>query len=228
MRRTFWRYHSAEGVLLFGRKRLPTKDPRGKKVIYVTPNGHGGWVLGKPPGADAILYMLRWLVEAVSARVRDPIFWAEGEGDADALIDAGVFATSHHQAANRSTPEQAEWLRGHMGEVFVCADLDGPGAACAVRRYDQLRAVGIPARRLKIVAPHMDVCRAVGKGADVRDHLDAGHPVSALRPVKLARIRAVAERATPADFTSAGYFPPCERCDGPGCIGWHPTIVERS
>jgi len=222
MRRTSWAYQSQIGNFLFGRKRIATNDARGKKVIYTDRYGYGA---KKPPGADAILYRLPDLLAA--CLTADLIVWGEGEGDADALRAAGVFATSHHQGASRSTPEQAEWLRGYRGEVVVCADLDKPGAACAVRRYDQLRAVGIPTRRLRIVAARMDVCRTVGKGADVRDHLDAGHPVSALRTVEIPKIRAAAERATPADYTSAGYFLPPGGCDcaRPGCIGWHPQVV---
>jgi hypothetical protein len=81
--------------------------------------------------------------------------------------------------------------------VFLVADADAAGAACAVRRYDLLRAVGIPARRLRLLVPARGY-------KDAADHLVAGHPLSEFRRWSLDAMREIAATA-PTPTKGRGY-----------------------
>lgn len=121
----------------------------------------------------------------------------EGEKDAEAVTAAGLPALSHWGGAQRFTVEQAERFRRYRGRVVLITDNDAAGAADALLRYERLRAVGIPSRRLFVVR-----ARA---GKDAADHLAAGFAVAQFRPVSLDRLRAVAATAPPPRTTALAY-----------------------
>lgn len=191
-----WWYHDAEGRAVFQHYRYPRRptedDPREKGYGYRVPTGvvNGrvqGWNNIKPPEADALLYRLPWVLAN-----RDALLLStEGERDVDAARGIGLLATSHHGGAGKFTVAQAESLAGHRGPIWLIADNDVAGAVDVTQRYDRLRAVGIPARRLRVwrVAPSH-------KGADLRDHIEAGYDLGDLRRADLDQLRELADQST--------------------------------
>jgi hypothetical protein len=188
-------------------------DPTGRTKHFWYLHGHNNWRLawdGKPPAnlANRLLYRVDLLQTVI--RAREPyIFWTEGEKDAHAggalLVRAGVArvysapeerfaygpATSHHGGANKATIQQAAHFRRYRGTVLVAADDDDPGYACALRRYELLRAVNVRAR---IVRAADEVGGGLGMGADIADHVRAGYGLAELVPVPEGALRAGAER----------------------------------
>lgn len=142
-----------------------------KQILYRRPSAPGNndpylALCGKPPGdlADRCLFGLSGLRRGLAAGVR-AVFWTEGEKDCRAadelLCDADLavefsplhwtgVAVSHHGGAGQATPQQAEHFRGYRGRVYVAVDWDDAGAACALRRRELLRALGV---RTKLVRP---------------------------------------------------------------------------
>ncbi len=164
-------------------------------------DAHCVWVNRKPPGADDFLYRLPELYAALRKRTAEPIYWCEGEKDADALATLGVLATSHHQAAAHATEAQAAWLKPAR-RIVLLADRDVPGAACALHRHRLLRAVGVDPARIR--------CCVAAEGKDAADHVEAGYDLDDLVPVRADDLYRAAARATPATYQRAGYSPPGE------------------
>jgi hypothetical protein len=182
------------------RWRLDPPVPRPKSFSYRWRQGPGlALVNRKPDAADRYLYRLPELLAALTTAVA--IYWTEGERCCDALRALGAVATSHHGGAGKATRAQARWFKGYRGTVILVADRDAPGAADALRRYELLRAVGIPSSRLLVVR-----ARVPGLGADAADHVAAGLGLDDFKRVRLSRLREVAATVTPADYRNAGYW----------------------
>lgn len=219
-RSALYKYYNEHGELLFERPKYRTDQPYPRHKVVTYRYGVGaGWASGgdyspilikeKHPFADAYLYRLPQLLTAV--REGAPIWWTEGESDADALWNEyELCATSHHGGAGKIHPEQVEWFRGHTGLVFLCYDLDADsprggnvGAFDVVMRYDFLRSVGL--RDDQIIVCHA----AVGK--DARDHLDSGRDpgsmisISDLTPLRNKAVLTISDG--PA-WNRLGYGPP--------------------
>jgi hypothetical protein len=116
-----------------------------------------------------LLYNLDEVRAAIKAG--EPIWFPEGEHDADTLILAGKVATAHH-GAGRFTPAQAEHLRGAR-RIILALDIDpddayghNAGASNLIDRLEALTRVRVPERRIQVVRPRL--------GKDVTDHLDQG------------------------------------------------------
>src|SRR3954471_328465 len=107
-RRMSWWYHNAKSRRVFQHyryARTPTPDnPRSKGYGYRYLVGHNDWVNGKPPGADALIYRL----PIVLANPDELLLSVEGERDADAALDLGTLATTHHGGAGKFTAAMAE------------------------------------------------------------------------------------------------------------------------
>lgn len=149
-----------------------------------------------------LLYNLPAVTRA--AYVGGTIWWTEGEKDADSLIKLGIPATTHWQGAGRATVAQAEWLT-NASQVVLLYDVDkddahggNAGAKDVLRRYEILRAYGLPRDRISV--GHA----AVGK--DVTDHLEAGLGLDELVWLtSLWEIRRKAEQTTRSTFSACGY-----------------------
>lgn len=223
-------YRDPSGAVVFEKVRIPVggDGQRDKTFRYrhwapVEPHGWA-WEWCKPPGADGYLYHLPDLLGAKASG--DDIWWCEGEKDADRLEEEDVITTSHHGGAGKVTARQAEWFRGHPGRVILLYDRDedgptgaNPGAYDVVRRYDMLRAVGIPSERIGVAGP------AVGK--DIFDHLNAGQPLDAIEWVAdLDPFREKAKRGN--GFGAWGYVEvPPDLTEAIARIerdGWHPEV----
>lgn len=173
-----------------------------KSFLYRWPNPYSptGWTWRMPPWADYMLYGLEklWPIKTARESAKWCVYLCEGERDADSISALGsprVVAVAHHGGAGKFTAAQAAYFEGWLGRVVVCADMDPAGAACALARYDRLRAVGIRPSRLAIHYP-------AGKylpGRDMSDHLRDGHPLTDLIPANLERLRKRVQRMTPAE-----------------------------
>jgi hypothetical protein len=200
-------YVDADGVEVFRiiKWRLVPPVPRPKEFTYRYRPGRGCPSINrKPANADDFLYRLQELLAALPTA--DRIFWTEGEKDADAVRAAGGEATSHHDGAGKATIMQARWLKGYTGTIDLVADRDIPGADCAVRRYDLLRKVGIPAERLRIViAADKATPDVEHPGTDAFDHIAFGLGLDDFQRVSIATAQRYAATLTPALRLQAGY-----------------------
>ncbi len=170
----------------------------------------------KYPGARDYFHSLLYNLPLLLA---DPaeVWLTEGEKDSDALVRAGLAALSHWQGAQNFTEGQAEHFRGYRGRVVLAADADVAGAADVVRRYDLLRAVGIPEDRIRLVV-------AASGLKDAHDHLAAGHSVTDFREWSVEAMRKIGRRAPAPSRGGRDYDP------GPPISTWRAqaeTNAER-
>ena len=165
-------YHDADGEVIYEVVRYDPKDFRQRR-----PNGRGGWVW-KLDGIDRVLYRLPAVHAA--AKAGDTIYVTEGEKDADALVRAGVCATTAAQGAGKwhtvaSVARDA--LRG--AHVVIVGDRDKAG-------QDHVRDV---AASLVDVAASITVAEPAGDHHDAADHLGAGCGVDEFKLVASTAIR---------------------------------------
>lgn len=232
-----YKFYDEYGRVIFEKVRRPldAPPPRDKTFFYrhtVEGFTDGGMERAnlKPSYADDYLYHLTDLLRAKASGA--DVWWTEGEKDADKLeefLDAPDCTVSHHGGAGKISPEQVGWFRDHTGYVGLLMDLDAddehganPGAYDVIRRYDLLRAVGLPRERLRVFAP------AVGK--DVYDHLTAGKGIADLVPV--TDLRPLREKALRGNgFSGWGYGDAETRALGEALgsrgEGWKVTVVQR-
>ncbi|MBD8583451.1 hypothetical protein IFT90_02630 [Frigoribacterium sp. CFBP 8766] len=196
---TSYPFCDLSGEVLFEKIRfelLPGRAGRAKEFRYFDPESQR---YRKPADADRWLYRLPEVTAAIAACAT--IHWTEGEKDADALVAAGVEATSHHQGAGRVTPEQAAWLRNATSIVlWVDKDVEYPevGAYDAARRHDLLLAAGVPGARIAFVC-----ARGAGR-KDAYDHLQRHSPDEA-QPVAKQAVARLAALYSPASSSRLGY-----------------------
>jgi Protein of unknown function (DUF3987) len=166
-----YRYTDEHGELLYVKERREPKDFRVRR-----PDGRGGWVYSLG-GTRRVLYRLPELAPAIAAG--STIYVVEGEKDADRLAALGETATCNHDGAARAgqrpkwRPEYGECLRG--ADVVIVADRDEPGEvhARAIAADLSAKAKSVIIVQAAVTAP----------GADVSDHLDAGHSLGDLVPL---------------------------------------------
>jgi hypothetical protein len=139
--------------------------------------------------ADSAMYHLPELLWALNAD--EPVWWCEGEKDADALRGVGLVATSHWQGATSATRGQCRWFATGTGPIRLVADVDDAGAACVIHRRRLLLAAGVARSRIRIVKPphpHKDAAAAIEAGVS---------PLRFRRP-READLMAAARRYKPA------------------------------
>lgn len=117
--------------------------------------------------AEKAMYHLPELVWAL--RAGEPVWWCEGEKDADAIRGVGGYATSHWQGAGHATRDQAKWFVGSSSLIRLVVDVDksGCGAQCVIARKRLLLSAGVARSRIRIVAPphpHKDAAAAIEVG----------------------------------------------------------------
>ena len=165
-----YKYLDQDGELLFVKVRY---EPKGFAVKR--PDGRGGWVW-KIGGASRVLYRLPEVVAAI--RDRKTVFLVEGEKDADRLAALGHVATCNYDGAAKEGqrtkwhPRYGDALKG--ADVVIIADCDEAGEAHARAAYMDLKGKAASVRIVQAVIEF--------KGADVSDHLDAGHKIDDLVP----------------------------------------------
>jgi hypothetical protein len=137
--------------------------------------------------AEKALYHLPEVLWALQAD--EPVYWCEGEKDADALRGLGAVATSHWQGALHATRDQAHWFARGAGPVYLVSDVDDAGAACVIVRKRLLLGEGVKRSRMKIIAPphpYKDAAEAIG----------AGRALAQFRTPSESRLTAAATRYT--------------------------------
>jgi len=167
-----YKYTGEDGGLLFVKVRY---EPKG--FTQKRPDGRGDWIwnLGR---TRRVLYRLPEVLAAV--KEGKTVFLVEGEKDADRLASLGLAATCNFDGASKDgqrskwRPEYGDMLRG--ADVVIIGDRDEAGEAHARTAYADLKG---KAASLRIVQ-----AAVTSKGADVSDHLDAGHGLDDLEPVE--------------------------------------------
>ena len=169
-------YRDAAGVVVGRCERRealevdPEKGKRTKTFVWRRPDGAGGWERGMPRPCP--LYRLPELLAARAAGA--PVWWVEGEKNADALAAAGVVAVSGPNGARSGwRPEYAAELAG--ADVVVVADRDEPGEAYARQVSAELAGV---ATSVRVVRTPVEA-----RGADASDHLAAGLSLEQFEPL---------------------------------------------
>jgi hypothetical protein len=148
------------------------KDARGLLYMRVTrtssktfPTQHwdknnGRWVYGWP--STAIPYRLP---ELLAAPVTEPVWFCEGEKDADNVAALGLIATTNPGGAGKWQPELTQWFKGKH-QVNILEDNDGAGR----EHTNKIRAA------LHSVVPSIVVIPfpELPEKGDVSDWLEAG------------------------------------------------------
>lgn len=111
-------YTDENGTLLYQVVRYVPKAFRQRR-----PDGNGGW-LWNMEGVRRVLYRLPIVLDAVKCGAT--IWIAEGEKDADTLVNQGVCATTPLGGAGKWRSEYADTLKGAT-KVVIVADADEPG-----------------------------------------------------------------------------------------------------
>ncbi|HYD55155.1 MAG TPA: toprim domain-containing protein [Gemmatimonadaceae bacterium] len=213
-------YPDERGRVLLRKRRFDPKDFRmqarkAENCVWVRPLV----LTARYPKAaayfDGLLFNLRLLLE-------DPprLALTEGEKDAQWLTAAGLPTLSHWGGAQHFTAEQANRFRSYRGRLILVADKDPAGAADVLVRYRRLLAVGVPARRVRIV-------RAAGgrRNKDAADHIAAGYGPDEFVPVDMTRLHALAAAAPPPGRAGRGYDPAVWATD---LSTWRPTVLTPS
>lgn len=147
--------------LLYQKVRLEPKTFRHRRP---SANGQWEWNLGD---VKRVLYRLP---ELLAADPEEPVFYVEGEKDADRLLSAGIVATTAGGAADWR-PEMALSLAGR--DVVILPDNDEPG-----RKHALVVARHIVSKALRVRMVELPGLPAKG---DVSDWLDAGGTIDELR-----------------------------------------------
>lgn len=166
--------------------------------IYWPETGRSRWFDGEGKD-DGIVHPLLYRRDLFAQADRsEHAFICEGEKDCDSLTAAGVLAvTAGGVGVFRA--DHARLFKGWRNRISIIRDRDAAGAWGAVRTYDALRAVGIPATSLRVARGR---CKA--EGSDAHDHLER-FTVEQFVSESIAAVRQIAGRATSDDFARSGY-----------------------
>lgn len=169
-------YRRADGESLFQVDRYEPKTFR--------PRLPGADVYGLPEGFKRVLYRLPEVVAAVQAG--EPIYFVEGEKDAENLAALGVCATTSGSASSWKR-ELAEPLRD--AEVIILPDNDDAGRKYASLVRNSLEGIAKSARLLALpnLKEHEDVSDWINRGGTL-EKLQA--LVAGVEDLRLPRITA--------------------------------------
>jgi hypothetical protein len=158
-------YRTAEGRPLHRTVRY--RDPKSfRQERY----DRGRWRPGVVGHVERVLYRLP---ELLAAPYTEPVYFPEGEKDADRLATLGLVATTTACGARCWEPHYARWLKGR--HVVILEDNDEDGRARSQRLARALRDVAASVQVISFA--HMP------EHSDVSDWLDAGGTIAALRRV---------------------------------------------
>ena len=184
-----WEYHDTNGDLVGLVIRFD--GPVGKTFRPVSRTTSGSWVCEGMP-APRPLYRLPQVLAA-----EDPVFVAEGEKAADALVSLGLNATTSPNGSKSAG--KADWSPMAGRNVVVVPDHDEPGA----RYADDVATLAAQARAERVVVVRLaELWPGIPEGGDAADwieHHEAAEP-AALR----AAIEALAAKAEPMPATAPG------------------------
>ena len=159
-----YEYPDKDGVIGHLVARYRTKDEKSFRPFHRTDDTT--WKMG----AGSSLWPLYRLPDLQEALAMERTVWiVEGEKCADAVVEAGLTATTSHGGANGWKAEYAEELRG--ADLIVCPDHDEPGEAYAEAVVSSVRSLvhGIRVLRLPGLAEHEDVADYLARGKTGKD-----------------------------------------------------------
>lgn len=196
-------YPAADGTLLFQVCRWdltlaerPAYKDKTKLFRQRRPDGAGGW-FWNVKGVARVLYNLPQICAADEA---EPVFWVEGEKCADALIAAGLVATTNPGGTGAGwRPEYTDLLRGRR--VILIPDADEAGRELGAKAHAALQGA---ASALKVVTLPSGV-------NDVADWFAAGASSDDL--ITLAKAAPVGNGDDPSTPTVSGPYRVYTRAD---------------
>lgn len=133
-------YTDANGTLLFQTCRFEPKTFRQRR-----PDGNGNWVYSLE-GVEPVLYRLPEVIEAVA--LGKLIHIVEGEKDADALVEAGLVATTAPMGAGKWKESYSKVFSN--AAVAILPDNDEPGQKHAEQIAKELTARGCMVKVVKL------------------------------------------------------------------------------
>jgi hypothetical protein len=161
-----YKYTDAAGALLYESLRYQHKTIKSAKEFRqrrpAPPN------YGTPYLADAGLIKVPYHWSELVARPNEPVYWTEGEKDADRLMALGLLATT--AAGQQWSIHIAKALQGR--DVVILEDNDDKGREHAEKAVEQLRGWAASIRVVPLPG--------LGLTDDVSDWLDAGHTADEL------------------------------------------------
>lgn len=145
---TFYDYRDEKGHKLFRVERIT--GPTGKRFLQHGPDGNGGFTTksGCMQGVRRVLYRLPELITADPAK---PVFYCEGEKDADRLIKDGLVATTHPGGAGKFDAV-LECIKEHLADrrVVMLEDNDAAGRDHVAKGVDLLRGIAAEVVALRL------------------------------------------------------------------------------
>jgi 5S rRNA maturation endonuclease (ribonuclease M5) len=193
-----YRYRDENGSVAFAVARCDRKgiDCQGFRQWRPDPGKHSGktWTRKLPDGTKVGEGLPYRLPEVLAADPAAPVWVVEGEKDVDRLRTLGAVAICNAEGAGKWTGQHAAWLKGRR--VTIVADRDDQGRAHAEKVAASLTGI---AQTVEIVQSRVE-----GKGADISDHLDAGHTLAQVVP--LAGLEATTQQKTAAAVADGGEF----------------------
>lgn len=166
-------YTDPHGEVLFQKVRYWPKDFRVRR-----PDRRGGWQWGI---GDAQRVLYRWPEVIAAIDAGQTVYVVEGEKSAERLATEGAVGTCNFDGAARADhtskwrPAYGDALKG--AHVIVVVDNDPPGFAHGRAIRDDLTGKAASVRVVRGLV--------MSKGADLDDHLDAGHTLDELADVDL-------------------------------------------
>lgn len=159
-------YRGLDGDVRFQVVRFP-----GKRFRQRAPDPDGDGWRWSTSGVTKVLYRLPEVVEA--AALEKTVYVVEGEKDVENLREEGHVATTPPGGAGKWRGRYAEALEG--AQVRIVADRDEAGREHAREVAESVEGL---AASVEVLRPVVDE-----EGADVSDHLDAGHDLDDLKPL---------------------------------------------
>jgi hypothetical protein len=205
IKRVTYEYTNAKGELRFRKiRREPGRHGEAKEFRLHSASRqdeHGSWWwrYGITDERYAFwtvsLYRLPEVVAAL--RVDVPVWWCEGEKDADTATAIGLTATTTPNPSDLFDG-QARWFTKYetASEVMVVCDQDAHGGWWGWERYTRLLKVGVNPERITVLTAKKR------KHNDLTDVLDAGLGLDGLRVVDLGRLENAAAQYSVARAAS--------------------------
>ena len=175
-------------------KNYDYRDAKGEVVYQVTRSADKKFRQRRPDGAGGYIYNLKdvdpvpYNLPMIMQASDEPIFVVEGEKCADALMAAGLIATTNSGGAGKWSDALSEYFQDR--DVIVLPDNDAPG----MKHADQVAAsLWLKAKRIKCVAlpglpPKGDVVNflATNTVEDLLQHVRTASELSVRPAVELA------------------------------------------
>lgn len=193
------RYERADGVLLFEVVRF-TDAARDRGLPKCLPRFYQGgrWYQGMGPAKSEAVPLYREREAVAELEQGGTVYVTEGEGDADAIVQAGGVACCNVGGAGKFLEHHARTLADAVkaGEpsarLVLVPDRDAPGEQHAGTVYQRLRDAGAGQRVLEV--------KRAAAGKDARDHLEAGHDLAELEGIDADTLPGVRPRLRVATF----------------------------